>query len=327
MRLNARADMKPLEKLLHIHQSEIESVHQKLLQSLDSTVDVIPALGRHILDSGGKKIRPLLTLASAKFFQENISDGAIALAAAVECIHTATLIHDDVLDDSELRRGVPTANALWGNSCSILVGDFLFAKAFELMTSCQNMEILKLLSTTSTKICQGEVKQLVMTNDMDVELDDYFDVIDLKTGALFESACASGAMVSGADETDVYAFQQFGLNLGRAFQIVDDILDYAKPYEEMGKNPGDDYREGKITLPILLLSKKDAAINDLFLNNDKIYFNTIKDAMIKHNIFNTCYTYVDIYSKKACKALSKYEKTPLIQCLIDLTIDLKKRNF
>ncbi|CAO5680020.1 MAG: Octaprenyl diphosphate synthase [Holosporales bacterium] len=319
--------MKPLEKLLQIHQSELESVHQKLLKALENPVEIIPALGNHILHAGGKKLRPLLTLASAKVFQENISDGAIALAAAVECIHTATLIHDDVLDESELRRGVPTANSLWGNSCSILVGDFLFAKAFELMTSCQNMEILKLLSTTSTKICQGEVKQLVMANDIDAVLDDYFDVIDLKTGALFESACASGAMASGADSIDVEAFRDFGLNLGRAFQIVDDILDYTKPPQEMGKNPGDDYREGKITLPILLLILKDASYKNVFLNDKKIYFDPLKKAMHENNIFHDCYTYVDIYSKRACQALQTYEKTPLIQCLLDLTMDLQMRPF
>ncbi|CAO4845150.1 MAG: Octaprenyl diphosphate synthase [Holosporales bacterium] len=319
--------MKPLEKLLQIHQSELESVHQKLLKALENPVEIIPALGKHILHAGGKKLRPLLTLACAKVFQENISDGAIALAAAVECIHTATLIHDDVLDESELRRGVPTANSLWGNSCSILVGDFLFAKAFELMTSCQNMEILKLLSTTSTKICQGEVKQLVMTNDIDAVLDDYFDVIDLKTGALFESACASGAMASGAGSTDVDAFRHFGLNLGRAFQIVDDILDYAKPQQELGKNPGDDYREGKITLPILLLILKDPTFKNVFQDDAKIYFDPLKDAMLEHNIFYECYTYVDLYSKRACMALHNYEKTPLVQCLLDLTIDLQQRNF
>jgi octaprenyl-diphosphate synthase len=317
--------MNSVAQLQAIHKNELVLVQEELLNILKSPVHIIEELGQHIFNAGGKKIRPLLTLTCAKNFREDISKEIISIAAAVECIHTATLVHDDVLDDSKLRRGVKTANALWGNTCSILVGDFLFAKAFELMVQSKDLKVLEMLSRTSTKICQGEVKQMTMTDDIDASKEDYFYVVEQKTGALFAAACKAGAMIGGASDEDCAHIEEYGFQLGRAFQIIDDILDYVETEKNLGKTPGDDYKEGKITLPILELFKVNHTARDLFKDPNKTHFDVLKKMMIDGNVFEHCYSEIEEITKNALEALQKISAQKYIQHLKVLVMELNQR--
>lgn len=318
--------MNSIAQLQDIHQHELRLVQEELLNILKTPIPIIEELGRHIFNAGGKKIRPILTLTCAKIFTDNLSKEIISIAAAVECIHTATLIHDDVLDESKLRRGVKTANALWGNTCSILVGDFLFAKAFELMVQSKNLKVLEMLSRTSSKICQGEVKQMTMTDDIHALKEDYFYVVDQKTGALFAAACKAGAMVTGASNNDCMFIEEYGFQLGRAFQIIDDILDYVETEKNLGKMPGDDYKEGKITLPILELFEANPLARDLFKDPEKIHFDTLRKMMLEENIFEKCYQEIDKITERALDALQKVSKQKYLIHLQTLLVELNKRN-
>lgn len=318
--------MNSVEQLKAIHKNELILVQEELFNILKSPVHVIQELGYHIFSAGGKKIRPLLTLTCAKNFRDHIPKEIIFIAAAVECIHTATLVHDDVLDESKIRRGVKTANALWGNTCSILVGDFLFAKAFELMVQAKDLKVLEMLSHASSKICQGEVKQMTMTDDIDALKEDYFYVVEQKTGALFAAACKAGAMIAGASDEDCSFIEEYGFQLGRAFQIIDDILDYAETEKNLGKTPGDDYKEGKITLPILELFQANNTACDLFKNPQKTNFDVLKKMMIQENIFQKCYMEVENITKSALETLHKISEQKYLCHLKMLILELNKRN-
>jgi len=219
-----------------------------LTRHLDISVTLIPTLGRHLIYAGGKRLRPLLTIACYRLFKED-GDGAIGLAAAVEFIHTATLLHDDVIDESKLRRGLPTANELWGNQASVLVGDFLFARSFQLMIDSNNSEVLRILADAAACISEGEVLQLSLCHNLDVKIEDSLRVIEAKTATLFAAACEVGALMA-TDKARATLLRLYGQNLGMAFQIVDDILDYCANEAELGKEIGNDFREGKITLPV-----------------------------------------------------------------------------
>ncbi|MCP5365532.1 MAG: polyprenyl synthetase family protein [Hyphomicrobiales bacterium] len=218
---------------------------------MQSPVALIPQLAGHVVAAGGKRIRPMLTLASARMCGYT-GDRHIGLATCVEFIHTATLLHDDVVDASDLRRGLASANAVWGNKPSVLVGDFLFSRAFELMVEDGSLEVLGILSKASSVIAEGEVMQLVTTSDLDTTEDAYLDVIRAKTAQLFAAACQVGGVVAEQSREKVHALAQFGLNLGIAFQLVDDVLDYSSKQAILGKSIGDDFRDGKMTLPIVL---------------------------------------------------------------------------
>jgi octaprenyl-diphosphate synthase len=317
--------MNPIEQLKEMHIAELQAVDRVLLDSLKNSLQIIEILGEHIFNAGGKRIRPLLVLVCSKLFKDDISQGAISLSAAVECIHTATLVHDDVLDDADVRRGIPTAKSLWGNTCSILVGDFLFAKAFEFMVASKNIDILSMLSKSSTKICQGEVKQLFITNNAITDKKEYLDVIDLKTGTLFESACRAGAMISDADSIFVDALGDFGLNLGRSFQIIDDILDYVGCEDSSGKSIGNDYEERKMTLPIIELIDLMPHLKDVFLDGKKNHFDFIKQEMIKNNIIDKCYQQADYFAQCALNALSVLPDHPISSLLKELPNCLQRR--
>lgn len=295
-----------MQSVLQLHKylsDELKQVDSTLKASLETPVPIIKTLGVHILNAGGKRLRPLLTLASAKMFTPTPPLESIYLASAVELIHTATLIHDDVLDESDLRRGVKTANNLWGNSCSILVGDFLFARSFELMVKCKDFNILTKLSKTSGLICQGEVKQLTLLHNTETSTEDYFDVIKLKTASLFKTACFAGAKIAGATTEEADVMASFGENLGISFQIIDDILDYSQTADTMGKQQGDDYLEGKMSLPIIELFKVRPDLTPIFLDENKQNFNIIKLAMHKHDIFNLCYQQAQDFTMKATQNL------------------------
>ncbi len=232
-------------------ESELQATNRAILARMESPVALIPQLAAHLVAAGGKRLRPLLTLAAARLCGY---DGArhIKLAACVEFIHTATLLHDDVVDESQLRRGFASANAVFGNKASVLVGDFLFARAFQLMVEDGSLEVLRILSAAAATIAEGEVLQLTTQNDLATTTQRYFEVIEGKTAALFAAACEVGAVVAGRPAAECAALHKFGLDLGMAFQLVDDALDYAANEAELGKTVGDDFREGKLTYPVLL---------------------------------------------------------------------------
>ena len=239
--------------LLSLTSAAMQDVNQVILARMSSDVPLIPELAGHLIAAGGKRLRPMLTLAGALSGPAaQVPDAALKLAAAVEFIHNATLLHDDVIDESDKRRGRDTANALWGNEASVLVGDFLFARAFELMVETDDITVLGMLSSASARITEGEVKQMTMAGQPDAPLADYMSVITNKTAILFAAAAESGARVGGADASVCAALHEYGLGLGRAFQIMDDALDYVSDSTKMGKNAGDDFNDGKITMPVIL---------------------------------------------------------------------------
>ncbi len=239
-----------LSTLVTLVGADLEACNRAIIARMDSPVALIPQLAAHIVAAGGKRLRPLLTLAAARMCGYQ---GArhVHLAACVEFIHTATLLHDDVVDESLLRRGLASANAVFGNKASVLVGDFLFARSFQLMVEDGSLKVLDILSRAAATIAEGEVLQLVIQNDLSTSEDQYLDVIKGKTAALFAAACQVGAVVSDRPAEEEQALAEYGMNLGIAFQLVDDALDYAADQQTLGKTVGDDFREGKITLPVL----------------------------------------------------------------------------
>jgi octaprenyl-diphosphate synthase len=244
-----------LDQLLDLVADDFAKVNDVILQRMTSDVDLIPQLAGHIIASGGKRLRPLLLLAAAQMCGYK-GDRHVRLAASVEFIHTATLLHDDVVDDSGLRRGQATANVVWGNQASVLVGDFLFSRAFQLMVEDGSLAVLGILSHASAVIAEGEVLQLMTSNDTETTEDAYLKVIASKTAALFAAACRVGAVVAARPRAEEEALESFGRNLGIAFQLVDDALDYSARQATLGKTVGDDFREGKITLPVVLAFRR-----------------------------------------------------------------------
>lgn len=243
-----KASFLPLQQLVA---SDMERVNQTIIEHMQSPVVLIPQLAGHIIAAGGKRLRPMLTLGAANLCNYG-GERHIKLAACVEFIHTATLLHDDVVDESDMRRGQDTANAVWGNQASVLVGDFLFSRAFQLMTADGSLKVLKILSNASAIIAEGEVHQLMTTNDTETSESAYLDVIGSKTAVLFAAAAEIGAVVAERPQGEQEALESFGRNLGVAFQLVDDALDYSAEEAKLGKTVGDDFKEGKITLPTIL---------------------------------------------------------------------------
>ncbi|WP_298263387.1 polyprenyl synthetase family protein [Acidocella sp.] len=240
-----------LGRLTALLERDLAATNQTIVARMDSPVALIPQLAAHLVASGGKRLRPLLTLASARLCGY-AGERHVRLAACVEFIHTATLLHDDVVDESLLRRGAASANAVFGNKPSVLVGDFLFARAFQLMVEDGSLEVLRILCGASATIAEGEVLQLTTQNDLTTSEGRYFDVIRGKTAALFAAACEVGGVIAERGAAERAALAQFGMDLGMAFQLVDDALDYAAEQDELGKTVGDDFREGKLTYPVLL---------------------------------------------------------------------------
>jgi len=244
-----------LDQLAALVSGDLALVNRAIVERMHSPVALIPELAGHIVAAGGKRLRPMLTLASARLCGY-AGKRHIALAACVEFIHTATLLHDDVVDESSLRRGLASANALWGNKASVLVGDFLFSRAFELMVEDGSLRVLAILSRASSTIAEGEVLQLTTANDTATGEDAYLDVVRAKTAALFAAAARIGAVVAERPKPEEDALESYGLNLGIAFQLIDDVLDYSARQEKLGKAIGDDFREGKITLPVILAYRR-----------------------------------------------------------------------
>jgi octaprenyl-diphosphate synthase len=248
---NIESPQPSLDPLFRLLSADLARVNALIVARMHSPVVLIPQLAGHIVAAGGKRLRPMLTLASARLCGYR-GERHIALAAAVEFIHTATLLHDDVVDASELRRGRDTANAVWGNKPAVLVGDFLFARSFELMVEDGSLRILEILAHAAAVIAEGEVGQLVTANDTTTTEAAYLEIIEAKTAALFAAASRLGAVIAERPPAEEEALERFGRNLGIAYQLIDDMLDFSAHQSELGKSVGDDFRDGKLTLPILI---------------------------------------------------------------------------
>ena len=252
-----------IDDLVELARPDMSGVDALIRDRMQSPVAVIPALAEHLIGGSAKRLRPLLTIAAARISGAR-DDACLKLAAAVEFIHTATLLHDDVVDSSELRRGKVAAHLIWGAPASVLVGDFLFARAFELMVEAGSMQALEILARASRVIAEGEVLQLTRAHDLNLPQDVYIEIISAKTAELFAAASEAGAVSAGASPQQCRALRQFGQSLGIAFQLADDSLDYSGESGELGKNPGDDFREGKATLPLLLAIARTGANEKAF---------------------------------------------------------------
>jgi octaprenyl-diphosphate synthase len=278
--LEARDPNESLKPILALVTGDMAQVNRIILDKAISDVEMIPELAHHLIDSGGKRLRPMLTIAAAKLVGYT-GEGHIRLAAAVEFMHTATLLHDDVVDDSDMRRGRKTARKLWGNQASVLVGDFLLGQAFRMMVDVGSLPALKILSNAAAVIAEGEVMQLAAAKHTSTTEDAYLAIINAKTAALFSAAAEVGAAIAGRPTDEQAALRSYGRNLGIAFQLVDDALDYAGDSSRLGKSVGDDFREGKITLPVILSYRRGNDTERAFWNRT-LTEGRIEDGDIEH---------------------------------------------
>ena len=259
----AREPKASLQLLFDLVGDDMASVNHIIMDKARSDVDLIPELARHLIDSGGKRLRPMLTIAAARMCNYDGVDH-VQLAASVEFMHTATLLHDDVVDESDLRRGKKSARILWGNEASVLVGDFLLGQAFKMMVDVGSLEALRILSDAAAVIAEGEVMQLIASKNTETNEDEYLAVINAKTAALFSAAAEVGAVLANRPKAEQAALRSYGKNLGIAFQLLDDVLDYSGDQDQLGKSIGDDFREGKITLPVVLSYRRGSDENRKF---------------------------------------------------------------
>jgi octaprenyl-diphosphate synthase len=330
---NPEAATPSLDPLFRLLAADLARVNQLIVSRMHSPVALIPQLAGHIVSAGGKRLRPLLTLGCARMCGYQ-GERHIALAAAVEFIHTATLLHDDVVDASDLRRGRDTANAVWGNKPAVLVGDFLFARAFELMVEDGSLRVLEILSRAAAVIAEGEVGQLVTANDTTTTEAAYLAVIEAKTAALFAAASRIGAVVAERPPAEEEALERFGRNLGIAFQLIDDMLDFSAHQSELGKTVGDDFRDGKITLPILIaFARGDAEEREFWrrtLEECDQRPGDLERAMrlVEHRggVAETLHR-ARTYAEQAAAALAGFPDGPLRRALIEATEFATARGF
>ena len=318
------SDTPSLESILALLGDDLHRVNQLIVESMHSPVSLIPQLAGHIVASGGKRLRPLLTLAAANLCGYQ-GDRHIGLATCVEFIHTATLLHDDVVDESRLRRGKDSANAVWGNQSSVLVGDFLFSRAFQIMVSDGSLRVLKILSNASAVIAEGEVMQLMTTNDTETSEEAYLKVIRAKTATLFAAAASVGAVVAERPTAEEQALESFGMNLGIAFQLIDDVLDYAAEEDDLGKTIGDDFREGKITLPVILAWRRGNVEERSFwqrtleeLNQTEQDLTYAKTLMKRHNSLLDTVDRARHYGAIARDSLGIFPDCPIKDALLEM---------
>ena len=309
-------------------------VEEKIKSKLVSDVDLVQKMTEFHIATGGKRLRALLTLGSAKMCGYSNGTRDINLAACVELIHAATLMHDDVIDNGSLRRGKKTLNKIWGNHSSVLVGDYLLSRCFEMMVEDGNLEVLKLLSSTSSKIAQGEVLQLQHKGEVDMLEETYLKIISAKTAELFAAATKVGAILSNVKTKEKEALEFYGKNLGLTFQIADDTLDYNSDLKLFGKKIGQDFYEGKITLPIILLFQKTIdhekkKINEIFLKleRDENDLNYIISLIKKYDVINACYQKAQHYIDIASNSLSIFKDCDEKTILKNLTSFSLVRNF
>ena len=314
--------------------NKLENVSQQIKYKLASEINLIHKMTNYHLKSGGKRIRPLLTLGSAKLCGYKNGSRDINLAACVELIHNATLLHDDVIDNSDLRRGIKTPNAVWGNQSSILVGDYLLSRCFEMMVEDGSQEILKLLSFTSSQIAQGEVLQLEYKGEIDILEEIYFDIINSKTAALFAAAARVGACITNRSKKEKDALESYGRNLGIAFQIADDALDYYSTKTIFGKEIGKDFFEGKITLPIIFLCQKANLNEKIFLekifkkkNRSKLELIETQKLIEKYDSINSCFERAKHFVNISYNALNIFSPSKEKTILQNLTSFSLERSF
>jgi octaprenyl-diphosphate synthase len=312
--------------------SHIKILSKQDLAAMDNVIkdrlaqkeQLIQEITYHIINSGGKRLRPILSILSAKLFGY-LGERHISLAAAVEFIHTATLLHDDVVDHSDLRRGRPTANRRWDNKSSILVGDFLFSQAFLLMSEDKDLNILAILSKAASVIAEGEVKQLSSIANLELDLKGYLQIISAKTAELFAASCQVGAAVAKTSEELQLAMYNFGLNLGIAFQIIDDVLDYMASEFSLGKSIGDDFKEGKVTLPIIIAYRLSNEEEKLFWQRvmcnhqqNSQDFDKALDIFAKYNVIEECLKMTTRYASLAKECISSAPDNQIKKALIEV---------
>ncbi|WP_159270167.1 polyprenyl synthetase family protein [Zhongshania aliphaticivorans] len=319
-----------MQQIRQIVDSEFAAVNDFIIEQLHSNVPLVENIGHYIVDAGGKRLRPLLTLLCAGAIGKTDSQH-VQLAAVIEFIHTATLLHDDVVDISALRRGRPTANANWGNAPSVLVGDFLYSRAFQILVEIGSLPLMGLLSSTTNTVAEGEVLQLSRAGNADTSESTYYDVIRSKTAVLFGAACEGAAIISHASEHQT-AFYNYGLNLGIAFQLIDDILDYEGKPEETGKNVGDDLAEGKPTLPLIYVLQhgnetQKQLVRDAISNKSAEQLDAIVAAVTSSGALTYCRNAAKQYTDSALEALKPIEDSPCRRALEKLTtIALSRRS-
>jgi octaprenyl-diphosphate synthase len=302
--------------------ADMDAVNSVIRQRLHSEVALVNQIAEYIISAGGKRIRPVLVVLVANAYSYQ-GVGHHELAAVVEFIHTATLLHDDVVDESSLRRGRQTANALFGNAASVLVGDFLYSRAFQMMMSLDSMRVMQILSDATNVIAEGEVMQLLNMHDPDVSEEAYLQVIRSKTAKLFEAAAELGALVAGASDADIAAAGEYGRSLGTAFQLIDDVLDYAGDADEIGKNVGDDLREGKPTLPLIWLMKhgtdeQRTLVRSCIENGDESNFDTILSAITNSGALDYTRHAAQVAGQRAIDAIAGMPDNQYKQALLQL---------
>lgn len=312
-----------IDDLIRLVRDDMERVNRLILSRTGSRVTMIPEVANHLISSGGKRLRPMLTLATASM-SGYAGEGHVGLAAAVEFMHTATLLHDDVVDASTMRRGKIAARMMWGNEASVLVGDFLLGQAFKMMVETGSMPALAILSTAATVIAEGEVLQLSAAKNVETNEDEYMAVIRGKTAELFAAACEVGPVIAKRPKAEQAACRSYGMNLGIAFQLVDDALDYGGTAAALGKNVGDDFREGKITLPIVLAFRRGNEEERAFwrrsLEKGEIGEGDVERAIAilrRHRAIDDTIERARHYGKIACDALALFPNGPHKRALLD----------
>ncbi len=321
------------DRLMGLVSADMQATNQLILKRMDSKVALIPQLAGYIIASGGKRLRPLLTLASAQLCGYT-GDRHHGLAACVEFIHTATLLHDDVVDESDLRRGQKSANAVFGNQASVLVGDFLFTRAFELMVADGSLEVLRILSSAASTIAEGEVMQLSVANNTATTQESYMEVIAGKTAALFAAACEVGAVVANRPSEEQAALREFGQKLGMAFQLVDDVLDYSAVQAKLGKEVGNDFREGKMTLPVLLAYQAGNAEEKAFwqrtLEEKVLNEGDLPHAISlleKHDVLRKTIDQARLFGHQAAESLKIFPATAVREAMLESLTFVIERDF
>ena len=321
-------------ELKNLQSHKLQKVEELIAQKLKSDVSLIEKMSNYHLSSGGKRLRALLTLEAAKLTGYKSAIRDVNLAACVELIHSATLLHDDVIDESKLRRGNKTTNSIWGNQSSILVGDYLLSRCFEMMVEDGDLEVLKLLSSTSAKIAQGEVLQLQHKGDADLLEETYIEIINLKTASLFSAATKTGACISNANEKEKKALESYGRNLGLAFQIADDALDYYAKEKLFGKEIGKDFFEGKVTLPMIVIFQKSNEQEKKFLNyimkkekRSEEDFNKTLSLIYKYKAVETSFKKAEYFVNVSYDSLAIFPDTEDKKILQNLTSFSLNRSF
>ena len=318
-----------LTDLVRLVAAGMERVNATILSRTGSDVAMIPEVANHLIASGGKRLRPILTLACADLCGYGAgnreADGAVKLAAAVEFMHTATLLHDDVVDESDMRRGRVAARIKWGNEASVLVGDFLLGQAFRMMVEVGSLRALDILSAAATVIAEGEVMQLTAAKNIETSEDEYLAVIRGKTAELFAAACEVGPVLAGRSEAEQAACRAYGMNLGIAFQLIDDVLDYGGTSAALGKNVGDDFREGKITLPIVLALRRGSDEERAFwrrtLEREELAEGDLQQALTilhRHRALDDTIARARHYGDQARAALDSFQNGPMKAALLQV---------